>query len=207
MGGDEMVALSARVSNGVFESVPTKDQKLINYLVKHRHGTPFEHSVFTFHVKVPLFVAREWQRHRIGSYNEISGRYVQFEPEFYIPSTFRTPAQDNKQGSVISTDQMAADWLAIQVEKWAIKAYDEYKVLLSTGLAKEMARMILPLNLYTQFYWTVNARSLMNFLGLRCALDAQWEIRMYALTIRDEYFAKIMPMTHGAWMLNGGIVP
>jgi len=209
-GGDISAIAAARVSNGLGPEEASKgeekDQKLINYLMKHRHGTPFEHNMFTFYVKAPIFVAREWMRHRVGSFNEKSGRYTEFGPEFYIPSEFRQPGLTNKQGSEPLNDTAANEWLNTEFSKWSIKAFDEYLYLLRQGLAKEMARMVLPLNLYTEFYWTVNARSLMNFLSLRTGEDAQWEIQMYAKAI-EPMFDAIMPMTHKAWIDNGRIAP
>ena len=209
-GGDLSVVASARVSNGSGPEEASKgadkDQKLINYLMKHKHGTPFEHNMFTFYAKVPIFVAREWQRHRIGSYNELSGRYTEFKPEFYIPDKARGPAETNKQGSVYLDNTIADEWLNTAVWHSSIRAYEEYERLLRYGIAKEMARMVLPLNTYTEYYWTVNARSLMNFLSLRCGEDAQWEIRQYANAIRD-IFKDIMPWTFQAWIENGSIAP
>jgi thymidylate synthase (FAD) len=210
MGSDLAVIASARVSNGVTWEEASKgeeaDQKLINYLMRNRHGSPFEHAVFTFHVKCPIFVAREWQRHRIGSYNEVSGRYTEFKPEFYIPAAFRQPSASNKQGSEFLEDPNADAWLERNMEKISLTSYDNYKFLLNQGLAKEMARMVLPLNSYTEFYWTVNARSLMNFLSLRQNEDAQWEIRQYALAIK-EMFKEAMPQTYGAWERSGYLAP
>ena len=209
-GGDISVVASARVSNGLGPEETSKgaekDQKLINYLMKHRHGTPFEHNMFTFYVKAPIFVAREWMRHRIGSYNERSGRYTEFKPEFYIPLVARGPAETNKQGSIMLNSEAANTWVAITIENSSMEAYEDYKRLISFGIAKEMARMILPVNTYTEYYWTVNARSLMNFLSLRCGEDAQWEIRQYAEAIRD-IFKDIMPMTYKAWIENGSLAP
>lgn len=214
MASDLSVVAAARVSNGVTLADASKgsdaDQKLINYLMKHRHGTPFEHTAFTFHVKCPLFVAREWQRHRIGSFNEVSGRYTEFEPEFYLPKNFRIPGKTNKQGSEFPppTDIIEAwdELNSLDVQFITNKSYEVYKLLLVAGVAKEMARIVLPLNLYTQFYWTINARSLMNFLSLRTAEDAQWEIRQYANAIED-MFKQLMPMTHIAWINNERIAP
>lgn len=217
MGNDLAVIAAARVSNGVeFEKAskgPEADQKLINYLIKHRHGTPFEHATFQFYVKAPLFVVREWQRHRMASYNEISGRYVEFSPEFYYPDKFRIPAATNKQGSVFPVD----DEIGSSVDEWnesnrqwviehAEQSYAVYENLIANKVAKEMARMVLPLNLYSQFYFTVNARSLMNFLSLRAAEDAQWEIRQYALGMK-KIFKNHMPMTFQAWEQNNFIAP
>lgn len=211
MGGDHSVVAAARVSNGeTYEEASKgadKDQRLINYLVKHRHGSPFEHATFQFYVKAPLFVRSEWHRHRMASYNEISGRYVKYEPEFYIPSTYRLQSINNKQGSEVVEGH--EDWHQGNYEIVADACeytYGLYRSLLSKGVAKEMARILLPANLYTQFYFTVNARSLMNFLGLRAADDAQWEIRQYALAIKD-MFEELMPQTFTAWENNGYIAP
>lgn len=210
LGSDLAVVRAARVSNGVlteFQDVE-KDAKLIKYLMRHRHGTPFEHTTFTYYAKTPLFVRSEWQRHRMGSFNEISGRYVRFDPEFYVPKEFRVPATSNKQGSVIAADK---EWEWHDRARGIVgdavsKAYAAYEALLAQGVAREMARMVLPQNLYTQFYWTVNARSLMNFLSLRTAQDAQFEIRQYAIAI-ELFFNNLMPLTWEAWNENGRIAP
>lgn len=218
MGGDDAVVASARVSNGaLYENASKgteKDAKLISYLLNHRHGTPFEHSVFTFYIKCPIFVAREWMRHRIGSYNEVSGRYTEFDPEFYIPEHYRLQGQTNKQGSFYPTGKDIVpynledwDWMNTRdVQAITKKAYEVYKLLLARGIAKEMARMILPVNLYTQFYFTVNARALMNFLSLRMGEDAQFEIQRFAEAV-DIFFEDKMPLTHAAWEANNRVAP
>jgi len=211
MGGDLSVIAAARVSNGVNYEEASKgeeaDQKLINFLIKHRHGTPFEHATFQFYIKCPLFVRSEWHRHRMASYNEISGRYVEYEPEFYIPSSFRKQSKDNKQGSIeVDSDALWQNYPWALVESHTLDAYARYKSLIEWGVAKEMARMVLPANLYTQFYMTVNARALMNFISLRSADDAQWEIRQYGLTMRN-MFQEQMPMTYAAWEANRFIAP
>lgn len=207
-GGDLAVVAAARVSNGAtYEEASKgreKDQKLINYLMKHRHHTPFEHSTFQFYVKCPLFVRSEWHRHRIASYNEISGRYVDYEAEFYIPDRIRVPADTNKQGSVFRPGNPTPDDDNFRglIREASADAFRRYEELKSIGVAKELARIILPLNLYTQFYFTVNARSLMNFLSLRAADDAQWEIRQYAIAMKG-MFRKEMPMTYEAFEAHG----
>lgn len=218
MGGDESVVAAARVSNDVDYASASKgeeaDQKLINYLIKHRHGTPFEHATFQFYIQAPLFVRSEWHRHRMASYNEVSGRYVKYEPEFYIPSEFRIQAVSNKQGS-ISPEEPPGTYLdiagwnfdaSLEVQNAVRIAYNIYENLLELGVAKEQARMILPSNLYTKFYMTCNARGLMNFLSLRAAEDAQWEIRQYANAMVD-IFEEKMPMTARAWRQNNFIAP
>lgn len=210
MASDIDVVAAARVSNDVEFEEASKgeeaDKRLINYLVKHRHGTPFEHTAFKFFVKAPLFVVREWQRHRMASYNEASGRYIEFLPEFYIPDTIRVPAATNKQGSV-EPEAGFDHWSSKQdIIDSCMTSYAYYKKLLAAGVAKEIARIVLPLNTYTKFYYTVNARSLMNFLSLRRAEDAQYEIRMYAQAI-EPLFAEAMPLTYKAWEENGFIAP
>lgn len=220
MGGDESVVAAARVSNDVDYASASKgaeaDQKLINYLVKHRHGTPFEHATFQFYIQAPLFVRSEWHRHRMASYNEVSGRYVKYESVFYVPTEYRLQSKSNKQGSVLATDENvdpsyldATAWndTALSLVEDAVSyAFEQYERLIDMGVAKEMARMILPLNLYTKFYMTVNARALMNFLSLRAAEDAQWEIRQYALAMKG-MFAEAMPLTFNAWQANEYIAP
>lgn len=220
MGGDESVVAAARVSNDVDYSVASKgpdaDFKLIQYLIKHRHGSPFEHATFQFSVQAPLFVRSEWHRHRMASYNEVSGRYVIYDPEFYIPELYRTQSANNKQGSFFPTSEdipeeftTVAEWniaAELILEDAVDFAFLAYEKLLEMGVAREMARMVLPVNLYTKFYVTLNARSLMNFLSLRAAEDAQWEIRQYANAMVD-IFEEKMPMTAKAWRLNNFIAP
>lgn len=219
MGGDESVVAAARVSNDVDYKTASKgqeaDQKLINYLIKHRHGSPFEHATFQFYVQAPLFVRSEWHRHRMASYNEVSGRYVIYEPEFYIPNKYRVQSDNNKQGSFIPTENPDEAYLDLEswhysakaeVERAVEFAFGSYERLLEMGVAKEMARMVLPANLYTKFLVTMNARSLMNFLSLRAAEDAQWEIRQYANVLVDLFEAR-MPMTARAWRQNNFIAP
>lgn len=204
MGGDLRVVNAAKVSFHKHSiEMGEREEKLIKYLVKHRHGSVFEHTYFTFRVKAPLFVVREWQRHRIGSYNEMSGRYVEFEPEFYVPEQFRVPAENNKQGSVLYDEKTS--WHKIMrahVEATYRIEYEAYKEMLDRNVAKEMARMVLPLSLYTEFYWTVNARSLSNFCSLRSGVDAQWEIRQYSKTL-EALWETEMPITYEAWIDNG----
>lgn len=198
MGGDQGVVDSARVSYGGKARGEEADKKLIAYLLKHKHETPFEHSVFKFHVKTPIFVMRQWIRHRIASTNEISARYTEVKDEFYIPEKWRAQDVKNKQGSVaapaLDHQELTAKFDA-QI-KACLKLYRE---MLGAGVAREMARMILPVNAYTEFYWTINARSLMNFISLRADVHAQWEIQQYAEAIAD-YFKQKMPWTYDAYL-------
>lgn len=197
MGGDQRAVESARVSFGSVSKGEAADRKLIEYLLEHGHFSPFEHSVFQFHIKCPIFVARQWMRHRIASYNEISARYTEVHDEFYFPSEFRAQDRSNRQGSLQSSSLDQAKMKEIYDR--AIKsAYASYKELLDAGAAREMARMVLPVAQYTQFHWTINARSLLNFINLRADSHAQWEIRRYAEAIQ-EMFREKMPWTWEAY--------
>ncbi|MBI4051030.1 MAG: FAD-dependent thymidylate synthase [Elusimicrobia bacterium] len=216
MGGDMGVVCAARVSYGSGSKGEEKDKKLISYLLKHQHLTPFEHAVFKFHVSCPIFVARQWFRHRIGSYemggfdgsglfessgsaiNEISGRYTEVPDEFYVPHQWRAPDPKNRQVSQ-AAPELDHERCTALVEKLHQQSYAIYRELLSLGVTREIARMVLPLSLYTQFYWTVNARSLMNFISLRADASAQWEIQRYAEVVAD-MFAQQMPWTWEAFL-------
>ena len=203
MGNDMSVVKAARVSYGEESKGEKADNGLINYMMKHNHGTPFEHIVFTFHVKCPIFVARQWFRHRIGSFNEISGRYVRLETDVYMPEHFRTNSSANRQVSS-NTKWDMEELITIEASyETAIKtALEAYEDLLEVGVAKEQARAILPLGVYTEFYWTVNARSLMNFINLRGSSDAQWEIQQYAEKIKS-IALKQAPVVFKAYFRNG----
>jgi thymidylate synthase (FAD) len=218
MGSDEMVARSAWVSTqGADARTKNADkiQGLINYLMRERHGTPFESNAFTFFIRAPLFVVREFQRHRIASYNEESGRYTQLKPEFYVPHATRKLVQKGKPGAYTfdfgSSDQH--DTVAASTRLVSQYAYDAYETMLDAGVAKEVARMILPLNIYSSFYCTMNARALMNFLSLRIEDEnssyvshPQIEIQQVAEQM-EEIFKKFMPITWNAWNNNGRVAP
>jgi thymidylate synthase (FAD) len=198
MGGDQGVVDAARVSYGGKSKGEEADRKLIAYLLKHKHETPFEHSFFKFHVKTPIFVMRQWIRHRMASYNEISARYTEVKDEFYVPSKWRAQDLKNKQGSVAApTLDHAA--LTEAFDKQIKAAMACYKDMLSKGVAREMARMILPVNSYTEFYWTINARALMNFVTLRADAHAQWEIQQYGEAVA-QFFKQKMPWTYEAFL-------
>jgi thymidylate synthase (FAD) len=198
MGGDGGVVDAARVSYGGKSKGAEADRKLIGYLLQHSHMTPFEHALFKFHVSCPIFVARQWFRHRFAAYNEISYRYTEVTDQFYIPSSWRAQDRKNKQGSLPAPelDQKALTGIFIRQVDLARAAYRQ---LLAAGVAREMARMVLPVNLYTEFYWTVNARSLMNFLSLRADTHAQWEIQQYAEALAG-HFASKMPWTWSSFL-------
>lgn len=219
MGNDRKIAQAAWVSYGKQDSERTDDEvaRVIRYMMQHRHGTPFEHVVFTFYVKCPIFVMREWIRHRIGSFNEISGRYKTLAAEYYIPEVFRIKGSSNKQGSILPDDDWlethgwmdAEDFNQEMVEDLTIaydKAYDSYQSLLAEGIANEIARVVLPVGIYTQFWWTVNLRSLLNFMSLRSAENAQWEIQQYSKALED-IVKEIVPQSYDAWIENGRSAP
>jgi thymidylate synthase (FAD) len=189
---------------------------LINYLVRNRHGSPFEHNSFTFFIKCPIFVVREFHRHRAGwSYNEESGRYTELKPEFYIPSGDRNLVQTGKAGEYRfepGTQEQAAEVILGHAEISAA-SYCNYQNLLSLGVAKEVARMTLPLNIMTTFYATANSRAIMHFLSLRTQHEdatfpstPQKEISMVADKI-EAHFAAAMPHTHAAYVKNGRVSP
>ena len=197
MGGDNRVVSSARVSFGAVSKGEEQDKRLIKYLLEHAHHTPFELCYFQFHICCPIFVARQWMRHRWGSYNEVSARYTQVKDEFYIPSQFRGQDTKNKQGSV-PTSSLNQKALIKLYEDSVEASYAAYKKLIDAGVAREMARGVLPVCQYTQFYWSVNARSLLNFLSLRTDKHAQWEIRVYADAIA-KIFQEKMPWSWAAF--------
>jgi len=200
LGGDDAVVQSARVSFGTGTKGEEKDRRLINYLIRHHHETPFEHAVFKFHIKCPMFVARQWFRHRWASYNEISGRYTTFdEGEMHLPEALRAPDSVNRQGSEERIDPERESRLLVEMAEHQKATWALYNRLIENGVAKEIAREVLPLSLYTQFYWTVNARSLMNFIKLRAEEHAQYEIRLYALAFM-EVLERTMPWTYEAFM-------
>jgi thymidylate synthase (FAD) len=199
LGGDMAVVQGARVSFGQESKGAERDRKLIHYLMKHEHGTPFEMAVFKFHVKAPIFVARQWFRHRVGSYNEISYRYVEVQDEFYVPSELRAQDTKNKQASFAGgfSDEAQARGRAL-IEEAYQAAHQKYEELLALGVARELARIVLPVGLYTQFYVAYNARSLMNFVRLRTGAGAQHEIRRYAEAMA-QIFKEKMPWTYEAF--------
>lgn len=188
------------------EVLNAADTGLINFLLEGKHGTPFEHNSFRFHVKLPIFVAREFMRHRIGSFNEWSARYSKLEAEFYIPDNVRSQVGKPGAYEFVEIDDLGKRIFIEQLEFTYDVAWTNYERALENGVAKELARLLLPVSVYTQFYWTVNARSLMNFISLRNAETAQYEIREYAKVI-ESIFAGLMPVTHQAFVANGRVAP
>ena len=188
MGTDLTVVNAARVSFGKRkEAFDPKDADLVEYLAAHEHTAPFRHAYLTFHVKAPIFVFRQWMKHRIASdFNEISGRYVEFqEDEFYVPENFRQQAKVNKQGSegeIAEAHRAQAHEIYVEACRASVA---EYKKLIELGVCREQARCILPLGLYSEVYWTVSLQAAAHFLHLRLDGHAQWEIRQYAEAVRQ----------------------
>jgi thymidylate synthase (FAD) len=209
MADDLSVVNSARVSFAVRkEAMEEKDQGLIRFLMRDRHGTPFEHNSFRFHIRAPIFVAREWMRHRTNSFNEESARYHKLSDDFYVPDEMAVRSQVGKPGSYSfePVDEALANETRDTFQRIYKELYAEYNELIDKGVAKEVARAILPVGIFTQFYWTVNARSLMNFLSLRNATTAQYEIRMYAEAV-ERLFAQQMPITYQCFIEFGRVAP
>jgi thymidylate synthase (FAD) len=218
---DADVIWAARVSTAGEQSMdeigqdPAKSAGLINYLARERHGSPFEHTSMTFFVSAPIFVFREFMRHRIASYNEESGRYRELNPVFYVPDENRKLIQIGKTGAYTFVDG-TPEQFSVSVEamkKAYIVAYEQYKIMLDQGIAREVARVVLPVGLYSSMYVTMNARALMNFLSLRTSRDGshfpsypQREIEMVAEKMEAE-FARLMPLTYGAFEKSGRIAP
>ncbi len=205
---DLAVANGARVSfNLASQALTAKEEGLIRFLMRDHHGSPFEHGYFRFIVKAPIFVVREHHRHRAGhSYNEWSGRYSKMQAEFYVPENVRT--QVGKPGAYtfepVEAETKAA--ARAEIEHQAQEAFAAYERMLEMGVAKEVARTVLPLNMYTKYYWSCNPRSLMHFCSLRNSEHAQYEIREYAREA-ESFLAKVMPVTHAAFVANDRVAP
>jgi len=218
---DADVIWAARVSTAGEQSLdeigedPARSAGLINYLARERHGSPFEHTSMTFFISAPIFVFREFMRHRIASYNEESGRYRELSPVFYVPDADRKLIQIGKAGAYTFVDGTKEQ---LDITEAAMKeaynlAYKQYQVMLDAGIAREVARAVLPVGLYSSMYVTMNARALMNFLSLRTAREGshfpsypQREIEMVAEKMEVE-FARLMPLTHAAFEKSGRVTP
>lgn len=208
MGDDLSIVNAAKVSfSSELSEMDDSAVGLLNYLMKNKHATPFEHVVFKFRIKCPIFVAREWFRHRWSSFNEMSMRYyAPAEIEFYIPDPEAVRTQVGKPGSYtfesINDTRVVENTIKLINSVYEM-AESAYRMLLSDGIAKEIARSVLPVGQYTEFIWTVNCRSLINFLSLRNDSNAQYEINEYAKIIEDEVFANILPITYKSFIANG----
>ena len=208
LANDLAVVNGARVSfNQESEEMTERDEGLIRFLVREKHGSPFEHGYFRFLVKAPLFVVREHHRHRAGhSYNEWSGRYSKMEPEFYVPDNVRTQVGKPGAYSFEPVDDETREATRREIEDNAKRAFQAYERLLERGVAKEVARAVLPLSTYTKYYWSCNPRSLMHFCSLRNQEAAQFEIRQYAAAA-ETFLERLMPVTHAAFLANGRVAP
>jgi thymidylate synthase (FAD) len=218
---DADVLFAARVSTQGEQSLdqldadPRRSKGLINYLMRDRHGSPFEHNSMTFYVQAPIFVFREFMRHRIASYNEESGRYRELRPVFYVPGPERRLRQVGKPGAYefLEGTPEQTELVRAETERVCREAFASYQRMLEAGVAREVARIVLPLTIYSSMYVTMNARSLMNFLSLRTAREGsrfpsfpQREIEMCAERM-EELWAELMPLTHAAFEANGRVAP
>ena len=218
---DADVLFAARVSTAGEKSLeqvgadPEKSAGLINFLMRDRHGSPFEHNQFTFYVSAPIFVFREFMRHRTFSYNEESGRYRRLEPVFYVPGAERKLVQEGKPGRYVFVDGTPEQHELVETttRRVCTEAYRGYLEMLESGVAREVARGVLPVSIYSSMYATCNARALMNFLSLRTKREdstfpsfPQREIEMVAERM-EAHFAAAMPLTHQAWNRNGRVAP
>ena len=210
LADDLSVANAARVSFARRKTeLDESDEGLIRFLMRDRHGTPFEHNAFRFHIRCPIFVAREWFRHRIGSFNEFSMRYAKATDDFYVPAPGDVRSQVGKPGAYTFetvAGPARGSRRADEIQAVYEHAYSAYERLVEAGVARELARAVMPVGAYTQFYWTVNARALMNFVSLRAAETAQLEIRRYADAV-EALFAQHMPVTHAAFVANDRTAP
>jgi thymidylate synthase (FAD) len=209
MADDLSVVNGARVSFARHKTeMEDSDAGLIRFLMRERHGTPFEHNSFRFHIRAPIFVAREWFRHRVGSFNEFSMRYAKATDDFYVPEPDDVRSQVGKPGaySFEPVEPGIAETTREEMRAVYEAAFSAYERLVELGVARELARSVLPVGAYTEFFWTVNARALMNFLSLRNSETAQREIRRYA-EAAEQFLAEKMPVTYAAFVANDRTAP
>ena len=208
LAGDLAVVNAARVSfNTASEEMSERDEGLIRFLMRDSHGSPFEHGYFRFIVKAPIFVVREHHRHRAGhSYNEWSGRYSKLEAEYYVPDYVRTQVGKPGSYSFEPVEPGVREAAQDEIRDAAERAFDAYERMLEQGVAKEVARMVLPLSLYTKYFWSCNPRSLMHFCSLRNSEHAQFEIREYAKAA-ESFLERLLPVTHAAFVANDRTAP
>lgn len=201
LGSDSRIVQAARVSYGDGTKTVREDRGLINYLIKNAHWSPFEQVILTFHIKLPIFVARQWIRHRTARVNEISARYSVMKDEFYVPSSnqLKYQSKNNKQGR--SDEELSEEdksKILQSIIDSQTSAFDHYKEMIDLGLSRELSRIVLPVNLYTEWYWQVDLRNLFNFLKLRMDFHAQFEIRSYANVMAD-ITKKVAPISYEAF--------
>lgn len=196
MGSDEVIVDSARISYD--RRGKTKDRVLLRYLIRHRHTSPFEMGVLRFEVKMPIFVARQWIRHRTASLNEMSARYTELPNEMFVPRVVSVQSEENKQGRQFGLSEMN-DLLTNIISRANASAYTHYEILLNAGVARELARGVLPVNVYTKFVWKMDLHNLMHFLDLRLDEHAQQEIRDYAEVI-EKFVDWKFPISYEAFV-------
>lgn len=217
MGDDDAIVQAMLVSTKGGEALDAEaSYGRIDFLMRNRHGTPFEHGAMKFYIEMPIFVFREFHRHRIGwSYNEMSGRYTQLPPTFYVPAEDRPLVQQGKPGhyEFVPGDKEQYATMRDAIEMVSYGAYGEYETMLEAGIAKEVARMVLPVNTYSAQFATCNPRSLMSFLSLRTKHDLSKfpsypmaEIEMVAHAM-EQHFAQLFPLTYRSFCLNGRVSP
>jgi thymidylate synthase (FAD) len=194
MGDDRAIVQAARTSYGEGTKGDEADKKLIDYLYKNRHTSPFEMVEFKFHAKMPMFVARQWVRHRTANINEVSARYTQLTDDYYVPDSWRKQDKVNRQGSTDDISEHQGKVCDERLMDVCDLAFERYEELISFGVAREQARMILPVNWYTEWYWKCDLHNILNFLRLRLDSHAQYEIRVYAEAML-ELIAPIVPWT------------
>jgi len=210
LGSDLTVVNSARVSFGKRKEVYDKsDRALVKFLAKHKHFSPFRHMVVQFHLKAPEFVMRQWYKHVVGiettssyptkdhAWNEISGRYTPVS-DYYIPEVWRKQSQDNKQASEGELDDLQQKRMNHLYDRYLKDVERVYETMVQTGMAKEQARIVLPLSQYTEVYWTASFQAIMNFIELRDETTAQWEIQQYAKCLKEMMY-DIYPETVKIW--------
>ena len=209
MGCDESIVQAARVSYGKGTKKVSEDKGLIRYLLRHWHTTPFEMCEIKLHVKLPIFVARQWIRHRTANVNEYSARYSILDNEFYLPAKehLATQAANNRQGRSEAVSPEMAQRILDLLKEDATRCYDHYEYLLNEdnqhdhpGIARELARMNLPVSYYTQWYWKTDLHNLLHFLHLRADAHAQYEIRVYAQVILEEIVKRWVPVVYEAFL-------
>jgi len=193
MGDDSAIVQAARASTGKGTKSPEKDRQLIRYMLRNRHTSPFEMVEFKFHARMPIFVARQWVRHRTANINERSGRYSELEHEAYVPETLRVQDKVNKQGSnEAELDNEVAIKRCMKNDQELL--FQRYSDNLESGVAKELARINLPLSTYTEWYWKIDLHNLFHFLSLRMHPHAQWEFQQYAKAMYEHFVKPIVPV-------------
>ena len=198
LGSDQRILEAARISYKSPSKGEEADRKLLGYLWNHKHTSPFEQCSITLNVKMPIFVMRQWVRHRTAKLNEMSARYTELPEEFYVPAQWRAQDTKNKQGSVGGFSANTNEVYSAALIKHSQESFELYREYMDMGVARELARMVLPVNVYTEIYWTMDLHNLLHFLRLREDAHAQWEIQEYGRAIR-EILEDLFPWTMDAY--------